>query len=177
MLFCLPDVGRADLLCVKKSVKVKKGAVNLASALKTTTAASCASGYALVKDLNSLKDFQLVGFASADSQGNLKNFGGNGVTSVTVSQDQNGGDTSYYRFTFSGKFSALTTTATEGNKQKVTVLSTPISFDYPGLSVSVASASSSEIKVDVGIWKTDALSPLSYQGGVYIALLVGQTPS
>lgn len=173
LLFSGAAPAQADLLCAKKKVGVKNGKVNFAAALSATSAAACPSGTQLVKDLGEPSVSPVIAFATVDRQAAIKTFGGSAVTAVSATQDQAGADSSWYRVTFTGDFTELSSEDSEANRNRVAVLATPIVYDYPALSASVSSAKRSEIKVDIAIWKSDALFPLSYQGGFYISLLSG----
>lgn len=164
---CVAPSAHADLLCAKKSLKVKAGVVKLSSGIKTVSTAACPSGYALVKDLSDVHDKNVLAFGRIAEDGSVTNFGGSGVTAVSASP-LNTGDT-FFEVTLTGSFSGLTETDSASNRAKLSVLSNAYSFDYGVTNASITSATSTSIVLDIFIFRSNDVSA-SFQKGITFAV-------
>lgn len=167
----LSFTAQADILCVKNRVKVRNNSLQLANNVKLVTEATCPRGHTLIKDLNTIKDQQLVGFARINFAGTVRNFGGAGVTGINVVESGPG----RVDVSFIGKFDLPTTTDSEQNRNLLTATSTAIADNYGVTNVSILSATPTEIVVTVFLWKSDDLVE-SLQGGLNLMVLKGQAP-
>lgn len=172
LLLSLPSIASAELLCAKKKVKVVGGKIALANSLLTTDEEECPAKYQVVKDLNTIRDQQLAAFAYVDASGTAVSYGGSSVTAVSVVPNLVG--TASFVITFTGTFEGFDETDTPDNRNRLTINSTGVSFDYGVSNAYVVSATSTEVKVEVYIWKSNDLVTIDPQAGIYVSVLKGE---
>lgn len=161
---------QADVLCAKRSVRVRNNRFNLVSNLKVRSSV-CPSGYTQIKDFATIKDQQITAFAKIAGDGSVLSFGGANVTGVGVVQPYPGA----FEITFTGNFSVPTAADSEQNRNLFTVNSSAVADNYGSTNNGIQVVSSTQILVTVFLWKSDTLSDQS-QAGVNVSLLQGVAP-
>lgn len=162
---------QAELLCVKNRVKVRNNAISLANNVKVVTDSTCPARHSLIKDLDTIQDEQIAAFAKVDQNGSVKSFGGKGVTGISVDTTGIG----RFEISFFGDFSLATDSDSEQNRSLLTLNSSAIADNYGVTNNSVVSASNSEIRVVVFLWKSDTNADQN-QSGVNVSVLKGILP-
>ena len=161
----------ADILCMKNRVPVRNGKINLINKLRALDQATCPTGFSLVKDLDTIKDQQITAFAKISGDGTVKSYGGANVTGVSVSQPGPG----RFDVTFAGNFSLATESDSSSNRDLLTVTSSAIADNYGVSNNNIESASNTEIRVVVFLWKSDDLTD-GNQAGINVSIMQGSAP-
>lgn len=171
LLLVFSVTAQADLLCVKNRVKVRNNAINLSNNVKVVNDVTCPARHSLVKDLKTIQDQQIAAFAKVDSSGAVKSFGGTGVNGISVDTITPG----RFEISFFGNFTLSTESDSEQNRNMLTINSSAIADNYGVTNNSVVSASNSEIRVVVFLWKSDSNADQN-QSGINVNVLKGILP-
>jgi hypothetical protein len=108
-----------------------------------------------------------IGYAAIDGlSGTVRAIGGRGTTSATGIPPAAGAR--IYRITFAGRYPF------DIAPEQVVGLATANTFEFVGTSVRVASASPTEVVVDVQLWETFTAS--AFHTDFFLTLFLGRTP-
>ena len=157
----------ADVTCIKRSIRVQNGQVNIARNIRRVDQFTCPRNFTeLVTEDNAL-----AGFVHLNSTGRVESFGGSRTRTVFSSVSSTNG-ASYFDVTFTGNFNTLEATDSLANRNKVSPLSNAISTNYNVTNVEVTFASSLQITVRAHIWPSDNPNLGGLGRGIHLAILL-----
>jgi hypothetical protein len=164
-LALLSTTALAETTCIRKSIQVRKGKVNIAGNIKRVLGHTCPNRYqALI-----VEDQGVAGWAKLGFSGTVQSFGGSRLASVTASHTNLTGQ-SYYQISFVGYFNGLGSSDSAANREKIIVLSSAQEGNYNVTNAVVTYADPLEVRVRVNYWTSDTTNSLGAGNGVTVAL-------